>query len=92
MVTLEQQYRLALTAVQDEVIKLLARDDRAVPETAALAADLTVLGGRGRSLVRFRNVPPVTGLEPIRPFFTDIPNARKETLEAISAGRTCESP
>jgi hypothetical protein len=43
-----------------------------------------------RHLERFRDLTPVTGLEPIRPFFTTIPNARKEVLEAIDAGRTCE--
>jgi hypothetical protein len=42
-------------------------------------------------LQRFRHCPPVTGLEPIDPFFTGIPNLREEALNLISRGRApCE--
>ncbi len=38
-------------------------------------------------LRRFRRCPPVTGLEPIDPFFTRIPNLRQEALNLIAANR-----
>jgi hypothetical protein len=39
-------------------------------------------------LRRFLRCPPRTGLEPIPPFFTDIPNFREEVLDRIEAGET----
>jgi hypothetical protein len=39
-------------------------------------------------LKRFRGCPPLTGLEPIAPFFTDVPNLREEVLDRIAAGET----
>ena len=37
-------------------------------------------------LQRFRACPPLTGLEPIPPFFTAIPNLREEVLARMAAG------
>ena len=45
---------------------------------------------RGRKIVpylkKFLDAPPITGLEPIDPFFTNVPNFRRETLQRIEAG------
>jgi hypothetical protein len=38
-------------------------------------------------LVRFINRPPITGLEPIKRFYTNIPNLRREVLDLIKAGK-----
>jgi hypothetical protein len=49
---------------------------------------------RGKRIVpylqRFRRSPPLTGLEPIAPFFTNIPNMREQALKRIGAGERGE--
>ena len=38
-------------------------------------------------LLYFLDKPPITGLEPIKPFFTNIPNLRQEALDLINVGK-----
>jgi len=56
----------------------------------ALVCEAINSGGRiVPYLKRFLDSPPITGLEPIPSFFTDIPNLRKEVLERIENNEEC---
>jgi hypothetical protein len=80
---------------------LLARKDPAADEGIAALLCFYVGEGPGEELLcqvlkrgkrmvpylqRFLRNPPLTGLEPIAPSFTNIPNMREQALKRIAAG------
>ena len=78
-------------AAADEAIAALLAFYVGEANSEDLVCDAIRRGRRIRPyLQRFLRCTPVTGLEPIPSFYTDIPNLREEALQRIDAGKPCE--